>query len=40
MAPGFWDDNKRATSIVKEIKVIEYWVDLFEQVDTAVEDFA
>ncbi len=40
MAPGFWDDNKRATSIVKEIKVNEYWVDLFEQVDTAVEDFA
>ncbi|MDQ3551962.1 MAG: peptide chain release factor 2 [Bacteroidota bacterium] len=40
LAPGFWDDNKRATSIVKEIKVNEYWVDLFEQVDTAVEDFA
>lgn len=40
MAPGFWDDNKRATSILKEIKLDEYWVNLYEQVDTAVEDFA
>jgi peptide chain release factor 2 len=40
LAPGFWDDNKRATSILKEIKLDEYWVNLYEQVETAVEDFA
>ena len=40
MAPVFWDDNKRATSILKEIKLDEYWVNLYEQVETAVEDFA
>lgn len=40
MAPGFWDDNKRATSILKEIKLDEYWVNLYEQVETAIEDFA
>ncbi|HWJ29573.1 MAG TPA: PCRF domain-containing protein, partial [Flavisolibacter sp.] len=40
LAPGFWDDNDRATSILKEIKLNEYWVKLYEQVDTAVEDFA
>ncbi|MGZ3923521.1 MAG: peptide chain release factor 2 [Flavisolibacter sp.] len=40
LAPGFWDDNQRATSILKEIKLDEYWVNLYEQVNTAVEDFA
>lgn len=40
MAPGFWDDNQRATSILKEIKLNEYWVNLYDQVETAVEDFA
>ncbi|MFL5771807.1 MAG: peptide chain release factor 2 [Flavisolibacter sp.] len=40
LAPGFWDDNARATSILKEIKVNEYWVHLFEEVEAAVEDFA
>jgi len=40
LAPGFWDDNQRATSILKEIKLDEYWVNLYEQVETAVEDFA
>jgi peptide chain release factor 2 len=40
LAPGFWDDNARATSILKEIKVHEYWVKLYEQVHTEVEDFA
>lgn len=40
LAPGFWDDNTRATGILKEIKVNKYWIDLFEQADTAVEDFA
>lgn len=39
-ASGFWDDSDRATSILKDIKLNEYWIHLFEQVDTAVEDFA
>jgi peptide chain release factor 2 len=37
---GFWDDNQRATAIVKEIKVNEYWLKMYNQVASAVEDFA
>jgi len=40
LSPGFWDDNKRATEILKQIKNNEYWVQLFDQTTTAVEDFA
>ncbi|MES1220347.1 MAG: peptide chain release factor 2 [Bacteroidota bacterium] len=40
LSPGFWDDNKRATEILKNIKLNEYWINLYEQVNTAVEDFA
>ena len=40
LSPGFWDDNARATSILKEIKVNEYWINMFNSVETAVEDFA
>ena len=40
LSPGFWDDNARATAILKEIKNNEFWIDLFKQVTTAVEDFA
>ncbi len=40
LSPGFWDDNARATGILKEIKINKYWIDLYEQVSTAVEDFA
>jgi peptide chain release factor 2 len=40
LSPGFWDDNKRATAILKNIKLNEYWVNLYQQVDTAVEDLA
>jgi peptide chain release factor 2 len=40
VSPGFWDDNRRATEILKNIKLNEYWVKLFEAVETAVEDFA
>ncbi len=40
LSPGFWDDNKRATGIMKEIKVNEYWIQLFQNVATSVEDFA
>ncbi|WP_111597341.1 peptide chain release factor 2 [Chitinophaga skermanii] len=38
LAPGFWDDNARATGILKEIKVNKFWVELYEQVQTAIED--
>ncbi len=40
LAPGFWNDNERATVILKEIKVDEYWVKMYERVVMAVEDFA
>lgn len=40
LSPGFWDDNKRATEILKNIQQNEYWVKLYEQTETAVEDFA
>jgi len=40
LSPGFWDDNKRATEILKNIKLNEYWVKLHESVETSVEDFA
>lgn len=40
LSEGFWDDNKRATSIIKETKVNEFWVDMYDKVNTAVEDFA
>ncbi len=39
VSPGFWDDNARATSVLKEIKVNKFWVDLYEKVNTTVEDF-
>ena len=39
MSPGFWDDNKRATEILKNIQQNDYWVKLFEQTESAVEDF-
>ena len=40
LSPGFWDDNTRATGIMKEIKLNEYWIHLFEDVAASVEDFA
>lgn len=40
LAPGFWNNNERATVILKEIKVDEYWVKMYEKVVMAVEDFA
>src|SRR5215831_16634527 len=40
LSPGFWDDNKRATEILKNIQQNEYWVKLYEQTETAIEDFA
>ncbi|HJU45875.1 MAG TPA: PCRF domain-containing protein, partial [Chitinophagaceae bacterium] len=40
LAPGFWDDNARATSILKDIKLNEFWVNMYEEVEASVEDFA
>ena len=39
LSPGFWDDNTRATATMKEIKMNEYWIHLFEAVESSVEDF-
>jgi peptide chain release factor 2 len=40
LSAGFWDNNARATATMKEIKVNEYWLNLYDEVETAVEDFA
>lgn len=40
LSPGFWEDNQRATAILKEIKINKYWTDLYEEANTAVEDVA
>lgn len=39
MSPGFWDDNTRATTIMKEIKTQEFWLKLYLHVQTSVDDF-
>ena len=39
LSPGFWDDNKRATEILKNIQQNDYWVKLYESTESAVEDF-
>ena len=40
MSEGFWNDNTRATAIMKEIKQHEYWIKLYTEVEASVEDFA
>jgi peptide chain release factor 2 len=40
VSAGFWDDNVRATQTMKEIQILEYWIHLYESVETAIEDFA
>ncbi|WP_157098004.1 peptide chain release factor 2 [Niabella ginsenosidivorans] len=40
LSPGFWDDNQRATEILKTLKTNEYWMELFHKADSMVEDFA
>ncbi|MCE2832981.1 MAG: peptide chain release factor 2 [Chitinophagaceae bacterium] len=40
LSPGFWDDNKRATEILKNIKLNEFWLKLYTDTESAVEDFA
>ncbi|MCF8406787.1 MAG: peptide chain release factor 2 [Chitinophagaceae bacterium] len=39
LSPGFWDDNTRATSTMKEIKVNEYWIHMYQNVASHLEDF-
>jgi peptide chain release factor 2 len=39
LSPGFWEDNKRATEILKNIQQNDYWVKLYETTESAVEDF-
>ncbi len=36
--PEFWNDPKRAESILKEIKTHKFWVGLYEDTEQAVED--
>jgi peptide chain release factor 2 len=40
LSPGFWDDNERATAVMKDIKVNEYWLNMYKDVEASVEDFA
>lgn len=40
LSPGFWDDNERATQILKEIQANKFWIDLYQKANNAVEDFA
>jgi len=40
LSPGFWDDNKRATEILKNIKLNEFWLNLFSATAASVDDFA
>ncbi|MDQ3292754.1 MAG: peptide chain release factor 2 [Bacteroidota bacterium] len=37
-APGFWDDSKKAETILKEIKSVKIWTDQFEEVATRLAD--
>lgn len=38
--PNFWDDPKRAESILKEIKLHKFWVEMYESTEQIVEDTA
>ncbi len=40
LSPGFWDDNERATAVVKEQNANKFWIDLYERVAGAVDDYA
>ena len=40
LSPGFWDDNARATGILKEIKIDSYWAEMYNKVNALVEDAA
>ena len=36
--PNFWDDPKKAESILKNIRSKKIWVDAYELVETAIAD--
>ena len=36
--PNFWDDPKKAESILKNIRSKKIWVDAYELVETAITD--
>lgn len=38
LSPGFWDDNERATAILKEIQANKTWCDLYDNVAKNVDD--
>jgi len=40
MSDGFWDDNVRATKILKDIQSNKYWIDLYNHAATQIEDLA
>lgn len=40
MSHGFWNDNKRATAILKELKINKYWLNLFKALNCSFEDFS
>ena len=40
LSPGFWEDSQRATSILKSIKLDEYWLNLYNDVKTNLDDFS
>jgi peptide chain release factor 2 len=39
LSAGFWDDNTRATQIIKEINGNEFWINAYNATNNAVEDF-
>jgi peptide chain release factor 2 len=39
LAPGFWDDNTRATAILKDIQNNKTWIDYFEKTRNSIEDY-
>ncbi|MFT4062351.1 MAG: peptide chain release factor 2 [Edaphocola sp.] len=40
LSPGFWDDNARATAVVKEQNAQKSWIDLYEKSQSAIDDYA
>lgn len=38
ISDGFWDDQKRATSIIKDLNSTKYWIELYESLKLEIED--
>lgn len=38
LSAGFWDDNKRATGILKDIQNNKLWIDLYNYVQQTIDD--